>query len=242
VTHATGPAFFYVAARFEAIQPSLLRVSDYRALLAILDRGLRAHPERLIAYCALPGHWELVVGPTTPLAARTFTQWVIDTHSSHRRARRSATPAIYASPVLVERLSSPGALIQVCRSVERRAMQAGFVHQAQDWPWSSLSERFRLLKRLPLVSSPFLTSNWWVSHVNSPMVKSSGVSQHVPQPPRRLTRTAEGPDERVGVARRAHENQADAHVERPEHFGLRHVARRLQPREERRNRPASTVE
>ena len=63
MTHATGPAFFYVAARFEAIQPSLLRVSDYRALLAILDRGrvvaegapndLLARPEIRAAYLGI---------------------------------------------------------------------------------------------------------------------------------------------------------------------------------------------
>ena len=246
----SSQSFFYVAARFQPAEPALARMSDYRALLAVIERAFAAHPVRLVAYCALPGHWELAVGPTTPHGAESLAQWVIDTHATeHRGGKRSGTPrALYASPTLIGRVSSPENLVYVCRSIERRAVQAGLSRHAQDWPWSSLSERFRCLKRVPLVSSPFLTSNWWVSHVNNPQVdvpRSTGPSSgshDLTQTPRRLAGISETLYETLRMARIGHENQAHSHVERTEHLRVRDAAGGLQPREQGRNHPAVTVE
>jgi hypothetical protein len=242
--------FVYVAAHFDVFRPSLLRVSDYRGLLGILDRSLRLHPVRLIAYCALPSHWELIVGPTRTATGQTLAQWVIDTHTFERqRGRLGDARLLYAQPPIVEPLSSPDRLVAVCRSIERRAVQAGLARRAEDWPWSSLSERFRLLRRLPLVSSPFLTSNWWVSHVNQPALDepAAGLTplapavDHPAELPGRLARLPQRAHKRLRLGLARDQNQTNAHVERAEHLLIRHTARRLQPSKERGNSPTVAI-
>ena len=51
--------------------------------------------------------------------------------------------------------------------MERNALQAGLVRQAQDWPWASLSERLQPAQCVPLVNAPFLSTRAWADYVNT---------------------------------------------------------------------------
>jgi putative transposase len=60
-----------------------------------------------------------------------------------------------------------GDLVRVCRYVERNALHAGLVRQAQDWPWGSLAQRLHSFQYVPLVNAPFRSSRAWADYVNT---------------------------------------------------------------------------
>lgn len=63
-----------------------------------------------------------------------------------------------------------------------------------------------------------------------------------PQHPSAFAGSVEGGQQPVDDIRRADDDHADAHVERPQHLRVVDLARALKPREERRHRPALPIE
>lgn len=233
--------FFHLTGCLVSPHTRLERTAEYRALLGTLAAGLTAHPVRLLSYCLLPDSWHLVVGRTNPRVLNELLRRVGSTPNRVRWNRRGETPL----PVIVKPLHTGAQLMAHCIAVERRPVAVGLVRRAQDWPWCSPSERFRLLSRVPLVSAPVLASQVWLDHLNAPR-PSDALSLagrcHLAKWPGLFAGRAKRPDHRVGVSRCAHENQAHPHVERTEHFRLRHPPCPLQPGEDRRNRPALSIE
>ena len=162
-------------------------------------------------------------------------------------------------------------LVHVCRYVERNALRAGLVRRAQDWPWCSLADRLRSQPRVTLHSAPFLASASWIEHVNSGSslrdeIRDLMLEQALEARRRLLGRptsgteraktvekgsdplnAADGPgarerrEQRRGVRRRANDDQTHAHVERAKHLRVLNPTRALQPREQRRHRPALAI-
>lgn len=233
------PVFFHVVNRSAKRLHLLQRPRDYRAFVGILEEGLRRHPVRLVAYCLLSDHWHLVLGPTDPRTVATLVRWVAATHAAAWRQHHNAENATaYRWPARVRALASTADIVRTSRVVERRALRLGLTRRAQDWPWGSLSERLRPETTLPLVSTPFLSSNAWIDYVNT----SLGEGNHLAQRPRTFTQGTQTSQHRIRVRRTAHENHADAHVERPKHLDIVHSAPALQPLEERRHGPAVAIE
>lgn len=230
--------YFHASSRSADRRPLFARPRDYTAFLAILRDGLARHPMRLIAYSLLSDHWHLVLGPIETAPLSRLLGWVADTHDVARR-RRSA-PAGYRTDVRTTALATSAELMRVCRQVERTALRASLVRRAQDWPWSSLAERFHEQPRVPLVSTRFLESAAWLDFVNTPFALDR--LDDVTEPPRGLAGLPERGDRQLRVARRAHEDQADAHIERAKHLVVGNPARVLQPAENRRHGPAVAVE
>ncbi len=262
--------FFHVINRTARRVPIFLRPLDYRAFLDILAAGLARHPVKLMSYCVMANHWHLVVGPDGPEALSRFMQWVTATHASRwlRRHNSLGQGALYQGRFRSLPVSTPDELVRVCRYVERNALAARLVRQAQDWPWGSLAARLRSDDRVPLTPAPFLASSAWVVHVNLPPTPTDLVTDvllergvwedtnptSVPKTAKTVEnspvplddaahdpRTGKGAQERIGVRGGADEDQPHAHVERAKHLLRAHTTRLLQPREERRHRPALAV-
>jgi len=240
-------AFFHLVARSAALRPLFPGIRDYRTLLDLLARALDSCPVDLLAFAVLPDHWELIVGPSDTLRSRELVDRVCATHSTRlmRRSRIRARANGYARP-LVRPIHSPVPLVRACRDIERRAVQFGLVGRAQDWPWSSLSERYRLRGHVPLVRAGFLGSNWWADYVNRAPSEATPASRRLlddlTEAPRRLSAGAERPEHRVDGIRPDDQDHPDSHVERPEHLGVGHSTGLLQPGEQRRHRPAVAID
>lgn len=143
--------------------------ADYRSFLTILSQGLAQHPVRLIAYCLMPNHWHLVMGPTDTSSLSRCLHWVTVTHAVrlHRFRNLVGDGPVYQGRFTSMEIPAVGDLMRVCRYVERNALQARLVRRAQDWPWCSLAERLQPEMDLPMVTTPFLASRAWVDYVNS---------------------------------------------------------------------------
>lgn len=162
-------SFFHVTNRSLRRATIFARPADYRAFLAVLGEGMDCCPVRLLSYCILANHWHLVLGPTDSLSVSRLLQWVTATHAIrwNRVHNCVGTGGLYQGRFHGRVLESGGELVRVCRYVERNALSANLVRRAQDWPWCSLTERLRETSRVPLITSPFLTSETWVDYVNS---------------------------------------------------------------------------
>lgn len=260
--------YFHVINRAAGKAPLFTRPRDYREFLRILREGLARHPAPLVAYCIMANHWHLIIGPTGTGRLSRLIHWVSTTHAVRFRLRLKTIGdgPVYQGRFKARPVDESGDLVMVCRYVERNALTAGLVRRAQDWPWGSLADRLRPDPALPLTGAEFLTSEAWVSFVNAmltrkdhaetPVPKRGRAAENRPVPKRGETvenrpvpseDVAEAPgvgergEERVGVRRRAHEDQAHAHVERPEHLRIVQLAGALQPREQRGNRPSGPV-
>jgi putative transposase len=165
-----GPAYFHVFNRSHERAPIFARPTDYQAFLGVLAEGLDKYPMRLISYCVLSNHWHLVVGPSGIPVLSRFVRWVAATHSIrlHRVRNAPSRRPLYQGRFRSVSLYRASDLLQACRYVERNALAAGLVKRAEDWPWGSLADRLSDQRRVPVVSTSFLTSQAWIDYVNEP--------------------------------------------------------------------------
>lgn len=243
-----GTHCFHVINRSVRKVPLFQRPLDYRAFLHTLHEGLDRHPLRLLAYCVMPTHWHLVVGPTDPTPLSKLLHWVTTTHAVrwHRHHQTTGLGPVYQGRYKLHPLEALTELVHACRYVERNALRARLVARAQDWPWGSLSERLHPVLKFPIASTPFLASAMWIDYVNTPLSIRETIEERslsdVSDDPRRLASGVKRAQQLVGSRRRRHKNEAHTHVERTKHLGLVDAPRALQPREDRRHGPAPAID
>jgi putative transposase len=252
---SSSPArFHHVINRSASRVPLFIRPRDYHGFLAILREGLTRFPTPIVAYCILPNHWHLVMGPTGTNRLSQLFHWVTTTHAVRLRRREQTVGQgpVYQGRFKSHPIEASGNLVRVCRYVERNALAAGLVQRAQDWPWGSLADRRQAHSILPLTGAPFLGSDSWVEFVNATAtcdgrpVPATGESvENRPVPLRDVAETpgpgVERRDQGIGVLGPADEHDPHAHVERPKHLGIRQVTGTLKPREDRRYDPALAI-
>ncbi|HWF86021.1 MAG TPA: transposase [Vicinamibacterales bacterium] len=143
--------------------------SDYRVFERILMQTLQRFPVRVLAYCAMPNHWHLIVWPTAPGELPRFMHWLTCTDAQRWHACRgtSGTGAVYQGRYKAIPIESDRHFLRVCRYVERNPLRAGLVAKAEEWRWSSLWRRCHFcedgMHRWP-VDQPLD----WLEHVNEP--------------------------------------------------------------------------
>lgn len=152
------PSGFLIVATTPDNTPIFTLPAHYRAVEHHLRDALADPPVKLISYCLMSDHWQLVVGPTDPVRLDRCLERVT-------AARRSGW---YEGLRLdVQPLLTVGDLLRAARAAERQPLRSGLVRRAQDWPWGSLTERLQPTGRLDLVEAPFLASSAWVDFVNT---------------------------------------------------------------------------
>ncbi len=162
--------YFHVITRSDRRMPILIRRTDYRAFVGVLEEGFARYDVRLLAYCVMPSHWHLVLEPAGTRVLAQFMDWVITTHAErwHQHHRTSGDGPVYQRRYYSVPIEAAERLISACRDVERNALAAGLVRRAQDWPWCSLADRLRGAEHLSLKPAPFFTSSAWIEYVNEP--------------------------------------------------------------------------
>ena len=147
--------------------------ADYEAFERILAEGLERYPCRILSYQLMPTHWHFVLQPTEDGGMSNFLRWVTLTHTQryHAHYGSSGQGHVYQGRFKSFPIQDDGHFFVASRYVERNALQASFVDQAEDWRWGSLYRW--VCKAEP---SPELLSRWplprlpnWVSRVNEPL-------------------------------------------------------------------------
>jgi putative transposase len=151
-----GPLFERVA----TLNPISIfeRDEDFAAFERILAEGRERYDMRILAYCLLSNHWHWVLWPKRDGDLSRFVGWVTLTHTQLWHAYRGSTSSghVYQGRFKSFPIQDDDHLFVVCRYVERNALRAMLVEQAEQWQWSSLWRwRFGNAKQL--------LSNWPVA-------------------------------------------------------------------------------
>jgi putative transposase len=119
------------------------RDADYAAFEAILEETLESRPMRVCAYCLMPNHWHLVLWPNGDGDLAAFMQRLTITHVTRWQKHRGQVGYghLYQGRYKCFPVESDEYFYQVVRYVERNALRADLVRQADQWRWSSLWRR-----------------------------------------------------------------------------------------------------
>jgi putative transposase len=134
---------YHVLNRANARMPIFENAEDYDAFERILDEAVRRVRMRLLAYCAMPNHWHMVVWPREDGDLSAFVGWLTLTHTQRWHAQRHSvgTGHVYQGRFKSFLVEPDEHLWTVCRYVERNALRAGLSARAEEWRWSSLWRR-----------------------------------------------------------------------------------------------------
>ena len=142
--------------------------TDYYRFLELLGRAQRRTPLQLMAYCLMPNHFHLVIRPLVDGQLSTFMHWLSTKHTQGWQATHGCigTGCVYQGRFKSIPVCSDAHFLRLCRYVERNPLRAGLVADAEDWPWSSLSQRQGLRRPVRLGEWPVPQPNAWIGFVN----------------------------------------------------------------------------
>jgi putative transposase len=139
----------------------------YEDFLRVVRKGKQRSGLRLIAYCLMPNHWHMVVWPRTSTEVSSFCHWIATVHAiRHRRETETIGHGhLYQDRYHSFAIESERRYYEVIRYVEANPVRAGLAALAQDWRWSSASERTHHSRGL-LDVGPLPLPSGWVDTVN----------------------------------------------------------------------------
>jgi REP-associated tyrosine transposase len=143
---------------------------DYATFEGALLQGLQEVPVHLLAYCAMPNHFHLIVSPTEDLQLGAFMHRFEGTHAQrwHAAHGTSGTGAVYQGRYTPVEITSDRQFLTVCRYVERNPKKAGLVARAEQWQWGSLWRRCNNCHSdLRLCDWPIPVPDGWIDLVNA---------------------------------------------------------------------------
>src|SRR4029077_5848592 len=111
---------------------------DYHGFVRLLRKACARVPVRLVGYCLMPNHFHLVLWPIGDDDLSTWMQWLLTAHVHGYRKRYRGSGHIWQGRFKAFPIAMDDHLLTVQRYVERNALRAGLVSQAELWPWSSL--------------------------------------------------------------------------------------------------------
>jgi putative transposase len=116
---------------------------DYYAFERIMVAAMGRFPIRLLAYCLMPNHWHMVLRPRKGSEVTAFLRWLTLTHSQRLHAHRHTTGYghIYQGRFKSFPIEQDQSLLNVLRYVERNALRANLVDQAQTGAGAAYGER-----------------------------------------------------------------------------------------------------
>jgi putative transposase len=143
-------------------------VGDYEAFERVLMEAIERFNVALFAYCLMPNHWHLLIQTHDDRALSRCMHWLTTTHARRWQTARGldGLGAVYQGRFKAIPIGGDQHFLWACRYVERNALRASLVQQAEDWPWSSLCYRHAESKSSWLSEWPLAKPGNWVAHVN----------------------------------------------------------------------------
>jgi REP-associated tyrosine transposase len=155
---------------------------EYALFERVLAEALEREPGvSLLGYCLMPDHWHLVIRPKRAGELSEFMRWLTVTHTQRLHAHRGTAGEgpVYQGRFKSFPVQADEHLVTVMRYVERNALRARRVRQAERWRWGSLwrwENRNKAAGRdpeLPAISAwPVDRPRRWCQKVNAVMSKA----------------------------------------------------------------------
>ena len=109
--------------------------ADYVAFERILGEALELYQIELLSYQLMPNHYHLVLRPLVNGELSRFMKWIGGTHTMryHAHYHTQGLGHIYQQRFESSPIQSDEHFLVVCRYVDRNALRAGLVGQAEKW-------------------------------------------------------------------------------------------------------------
>lgn len=131
---------YHALIRAVARLPLFQKDADYIAFLQVMHDALERHPTRLLAFCLMPNHWHMVLGPRADDELTRFLRWLTHTYTMrwHAHYHTSGTGHVYQGRFKAFPVETNEYYYTVMRYVERNALRANLVERAEAGRWGSL--------------------------------------------------------------------------------------------------------
>jgi putative transposase len=150
--------------------------ADYAAFERVIEESLSVQPMRICAYCIMPNHWHFVLWPERDGELAAFMQQLTITHVTRWQKHRGqvGTGHVYQGRYKSFPVETDEYFYQVVRYVERNALRANLVREADQWRWSSVWRRVHgTVEQRPLLGSwPLPMPDDWLAFVNKPQTEA----------------------------------------------------------------------
>jgi len=133
------PTYFHVLNRACRRETLFDDLKDYSAfLMSVADAQSRIDMP-LLAYCVMPNHFHLIVGPVQNAVLSRFMHRLAVIHSKrwHKHRGTEGTGPVYQGRFKALPIGSELHFLTVCRYVEMNPVRAGLVERHEEWRWSS---------------------------------------------------------------------------------------------------------
>lgn len=140
---AAGDLVYHVLNRRVGRHVLFEQPTDYMAFEKILAEAHRRTQIRITAYCLMPNHWHLLLWPHNDSDLSEVMRWITVTHTQrwHTHHGTAGTGPVYQGRFKSFPVQTDEHFLTVARYIERNAVRANLVTQAEDWRWSSLWQR-----------------------------------------------------------------------------------------------------
>jgi putative transposase len=170
--NAVGGLVYHALNRANGRLRLFAKPADYEAFERVLAEAQQEHPVPLLAYCVMPNHWHLVLAPRQDGDLSRLLGWLTLTHTQRWHAHRHTTGSghLYQGRFKSFPIEADDHFLTVCRYVERNALRAGLVAQAEAWRWGSLWRRTQGSAESQALLSPWPVPypDDWLAWVNRP--------------------------------------------------------------------------
>ena len=170
---ASGGYVYHVLNRAVARARLFDKAQDYAAFERVLKEAKAWLPMCLLSYCSMPNHWHLVVWPFADGDLSEWLRWLTVTHTQrwHAHHHTAGTGPLYQGRFKSFPIEEDEHLLTVCRYVERNALRANLVAQAETWRWGSLWHRAHGTAQLLFDDWPIALPENWVGQVGKPQTE-----------------------------------------------------------------------
>lgn len=169
---AAGDLAYHVLNRRVGRLPLFEKPADYTAFEKILAEAYAQTRIRIAAYCLMPNHWHLLLWPRHDGELSEVLRWITVTHTQrwHVHHDTTGTGSVYQGRFKSFPVQTDEHFLTVARYVERNALRAKLVKQAENWRWSSLWRRNQDDAKLAawLSDWPVERPRDWISRMNRP--------------------------------------------------------------------------
>ncbi len=140
---AEGGLIYHALNRANARLAIFTDDGDFAAFERVLAEAVTRFDMRLLAFCTMPNHFHLLLWPRGDGDLSRFMNWLTLTHTQrwHAHHRTTGSGHLYQGRFKSFPVQSDEHFLTVCRYVERNALRAGLVDQAESWRWGSLWRR-----------------------------------------------------------------------------------------------------
>jgi putative transposase len=167
-----GALAYHVLNRRVGRLPLFEEPADYAAFEQVLAEAQANSRLRIAAYCLMPTHWHLLLWPRQDGELSEVLRWITVTHTQrwHSHHDTAGTGPVYQGRFRSFPVQTDAHFLTVARYVERNALRAKLVRQAENWRWSSLWRRAQGDPKLTtwLSGWPVDLPRNWVARVNRP--------------------------------------------------------------------------